>query len=75
MAQLHTLPGGTPGGVRKGSGGMLCNYQEDRKCARSEGRHRERAAGSQSRLPGRGSIGEEGGSLVTPLLSGIWTPG
>lgn len=35
MAQLHTLPGGTPGGVRKGSGGTLCNYQEDRKCARS----------------------------------------
>ena len=73
MAQVHTLPGGASGGVRKGSRGTPCNYQEGRKCARSKGRHRERAAGSHGWLPGRGSIGEEGESLVTPFFSENWT--
>lgn len=37
MAQLHTLPGGAPGGARKGSRSMLCNYQEDRKMPEAKG--------------------------------------
>lgn len=40
-----------------------------------EGRHREKAVGSQGELPGRGNIGEESGSLAVLLLSGLWTPG
>ena len=70
MTQLHALPGGAWGGVGKGSRGMLCNYQEGRKCARREGRHREKAAGNQGRLPGRRNIREKSRNLVVPLLSG-----